>query len=349
MPTYSKKYCPPLSEDTAGRICQAYQLGERQAPARVLAQTAKSELHLLSTDKGKFVFKLFSPEVDNQCTLSMEDTHSFNEFCFRSGLSVIEPVGEIQNYGNKKIEVTRFIEHQESPTISVQMVRELGAEIARFHLKARDFTLPVAEKGPTATANRALGEFKRAAKHFASGEPMQGLFYASTLLTAAADLKLHSKLHRNLPKGIIHADMNPNNVLFTPAGKPVLIDFDRVREGVFMEDMSQLISVFCVNKHQKGTTPPRLALDREKLTAFVQGYNDVRPLERSEVDALSDAIYRRTSLMNLGKRSLQLLASGQDNTGLAMANLGKLRYELKKIDFHSMVGMPPPPPTLPGH
>jgi homoserine kinase type II len=82
----------------------------------------------------------------------------------------------------------------------------------------------------------------------------------------------------NLPSGIIHADLFPDNVFFLGERLSGLIDFYFACNDFFAYDIATCLNAWCFEKDH--------AYNLTKSTALLSGYQSVRKLEAAEIDAL---------------------------------------------------------------
>ena len=79
----------------------------------------------------------------------------------------------------------------------------------------------------------------------------------------------------NLPKGLIHADLFVDNVLFEGEQVTGMIDFFQSCHDWLLYDVAVTVNDWC-------RIPGSLELDEEKTRVFLESYNQVRPFQDSE-------------------------------------------------------------------
>ena len=83
----------------------------------------------------------------------------------------------------------------------------------------------------------------------------------------------------DLPKGIIHADLFPDNVLFLGDEVSGLIDFYFACNDFLAYDVAVMLNAWCFEANGR-------EFDLVKGRALISGYESVRPLSQAERDAL---------------------------------------------------------------
>jgi homoserine kinase type II len=82
----------------------------------------------------------------------------------------------------------------------------------------------------------------------------------------------------DLPRGVIHADLFPDNVFFLGNRLSGLIDFYFACNDLFAYDLATCLNAWCFEKDN--------AFNQTKARALLAGYQSVRPLEPGERAAL---------------------------------------------------------------
>jgi homoserine kinase type II len=82
----------------------------------------------------------------------------------------------------------------------------------------------------------------------------------------------------NLPSGVIHADLFPNNVLFIGDKLTGLIDFYFACDDIFAYDLGICMNSWCFEADG--------SFNLTKSRAMLRGYQSVRPLSDDEIKAI---------------------------------------------------------------
>jgi homoserine kinase type II len=172
----------------------------------------------------------------------------------------------------KPVCVVSFLEGKSKMRVSVDDCRALGAAMARMHLAG--------QSAPMARANdlSLAGWQTLFAKIEARLEDLQTGLRA---LIAQELTQLQAQWPSDLPRGIIHADLFPNNVFFDEASGALsgIIDFYFACEDVLAYDIAICLNCWCFDE---GETVYNCA----KAGAMLAGYESVRTLSDAERKAL---------------------------------------------------------------
>jgi len=154
--------------------------------------------------------------------------------------------------------------HVYNPT--VKQVQALARFTARFHIACRGQPMPA-------------NPFTPAWLHEQHAEVAAGLGYSKSDLLADAIVKVSSMLARSdvreLPAGVIHADLFRDNVLFNERGLTGVLDFHHATSGHFIYDLAVVANDWCSDGNG--------ILDPERTLALLRSYQQIRPLTRQEL------------------------------------------------------------------
>ncbi len=140
-----------------------------------------------------------------------------------------------------------------------------------------------------------------------------------------ADLR-HLEQHwpKDLPSGICHADLFPDNVFFLGERLSGLIDFYFACNDLFAYDLSVCLNAWCFEKDN--------AFNLTKGTALLSGYQSVRPLSAAEAEALP-LLARGSALRFMLTRLYDWLNTP---AGALVVKKDPLEY-LRKVRFHRQI------------
>jgi len=86
----------------------------------------------------------------------------------------------------------------------------------------------------------------------------------------------------DLPRTLIHTDLDFRNAVLTPAGDLVFIDWEGSGVGPAIQDIGYFLAGFII--------PRKYGLRPDIVRAFLAGYTSIRPLALREWGHLPDAV-----------------------------------------------------------
>jgi homoserine kinase type II len=92
---------------------------------------------------------------------------------------------------------------------------------------------------------------------------------------------LRHYLESKLPKGIIHGDLFPDNLLFKGEKLVAILDFEAASRGKFIFDLATAVNALCCDGE---------AYELKRFEALIAGYESLRPLSLAEWDAFPNEL-----------------------------------------------------------
>jgi homoserine kinase type II len=163
----------------------------------------------------------------------------------------------------------------------------VGAALARMHAAAQAFSVPMANW-------RGLAWWQQEARNLAP------LASANELALLQSEVAYQSGFDRlPLPRGIVHADLFRDNILWADDQHPQMIDFYFACHDHLLWDVAITVNDWCIDLHAY----PAATLQAASTKAFLAGYASVRaftPEERHHWPQMLRAAALRTWLGRLG-------------------------------------------------
>ena len=177
--------------------------------------------------------------------------------------------GLLSQLAGKPAALVSFLEGRGTITPKPQHCRSAGAALAAMHLAGENFSHTRAnDQGP---ANwQAL--FDGCATRADEVTPGLADFMHSELAHLAEDWP------SDLPRGVIHADLFPDNVFFINREVTGLIDFYFACDDIWAYDLAIMLNAWCFEAD--------VNFNITKARALLSGYQSVRPMSAAEIDAL---------------------------------------------------------------
>lgn len=227
--------------------------------------------YLLNTTAGKFVLTLFEKRV------SLDELPfyvSFMEHLKKQGIPcpaiAMDRSGRyILSLGGKHGIISSFLDGRWPRVVLPADCGEAGMVLAKMHVGSKGFKL----KRRNAMALPAWKSLIHASQ--SDAEKLEsGLF---SFLDQELDY-LDRNWPKYLPRGVVHADFFPDNVLFDRGILTGVIDFFFSCTEAFAYDLMLAFNPWCFDAQGN--------LDLKKSAEFLNRYQKIRPLTRGEAKAL---------------------------------------------------------------
>lgn len=305
-----------VSAEDLVEFLKAYELGPLLS-FKGIAEGVENSNYLIETGSGRYILTLYEKRVKR------EDIPFFLGLMGHladRGINCPLPVrahdGEaLRMLAGRPAAIVTFLEGVSYRRPSVQHCAALGGALAGLHEAAKGFSIHRAN-ALSVSGWRPLAE----AAGTRADDVAPGL--AIAIANELADLETHWP--RTLEKGIIHADLFPNNVLFVGDQLSGLIDFYFAAEDSFAYDLAICLNAWCFE--------PDFSFNLTKGRALISAYRAKRPMTRAEIEALP-VLCRGAALRFLLTRLVDWL---NVPAGALVRPLDPMEY-FKKLRFHQGV------------
>ncbi|BBP01760.1 homoserine kinase [Sulfuriferula nivalis] len=251
-----------VSEDQARAWLDNYPIGQL-TELRGIASGIENTNYFLSTDQGKYVLTLFENLTASELPYFLNLMHHLASQNVPCPLPIANAQGELLSALNGKPAsiVTRLTGASlTAPTTS--QCAAMGATLAQIHIAGKNF--------PMQRDNE-----RSAAWWKATSPQLLPFLDAEAAQLLQAEIKFQA-LHRlqDLPRGVIHADLFRDNVLFDGDTVSGVIDFYFACNDAWLYDIAITVNDWCVTANGE--------LDETATIAFLQAYHRVRPFTAIE-------------------------------------------------------------------
>jgi homoserine kinase type II len=258
-------YTDVAADDLAGFLTN-YDIGELLS-YKGIAEGVENSNFLLHTTKGAYILTLYEKRV------AVDDLPYFlglmAHLCAR-GVNCPQPQknrdGAVYaSLAGRPAAIINFLEGVWPRRPSATHCAGVGDALARMHVAGHDF--------PLVRANNLSVEGWRGLLELAA--PRADSVQENLRFFLEAELE-HLAAHwpRDLPTGVIHADLFPDNVFFLGEQLSGLIDFPFACNDMLAYDVAICLNAWCFE--------PDLSFNATKARAFLNAYNRVRPLTDTE-------------------------------------------------------------------
>lgn len=265
MAVYTDVAVDELSEFLGG-----YELGELLS-YKGIAEGVENSNFLVHTGRGYFILTLYEKRVasgDLPFFLSLMAHLAARGI--NCPLPVLDRRGKaLGELAGRPAAIINFLEGMWPRRPNAAQCAEVGRALALMHVAGLDFALTRPNSLSVAGWRRLFGAIEPRADGV---QPGLKAFIATEME------HLERRWPTDLPAGIIHADLFPDNVFFLGDRLSGLIDFYFACTDILAYDLAICINAWCFE--------PDHAFNVTKARALLAAYHRHRPLSRSEQDAL---------------------------------------------------------------
>lgn len=282
-----------------------------------IAEGVENSNFLVHTDKASYILTLYEKRVNPD---DLPFFLNLLQHLAGKGLSCPTPVASkdgklLGELAGRPAALVTFLEGMWVKRPRVEHCAELGKAMAELHLDGRDY------EGFRTNALNVDGWrplFDQCSDR--SDDVLPGL---GTEIATELDY-LEQAWPANLPNGVIHADLFPDNVFFLGDELSGLIDFYFACNDALAYDIAICLNAWCFEKD--------LSFNVTKARALLKGYTSVRPLEADEYTSLP-TLCRGAALRFLLTRLFDWLSVPE---GALVTPKDPLEF-LKKLRFHQTI------------
>ncbi len=236
-----------------------------------IAEGVENSNFLIGTDRGQFILTLYEKRV------SPDDLPFFlglMEHLAQTGVSCPTPVHDrkgqvLQSLAGKPAAIVTFLPGYSLRKPQPAHCHALGAALASLHESGLAFKL---------TRKNALS-LEGWEKIFSSISDLPDRLCPDMTNNIASQLDhLREKWPEELPAGVIHADLFPDNVFFLNDNLSGVIDFYFACNDLLAYDLAICLNAWCFEFDR--------SFNVTKARALIGGYNSKRKLKAEEIEAL---------------------------------------------------------------
>jgi homoserine kinase type II len=262
-------YTDVSDEDMSAFIAQ-YGIGDLVS-AKGIAEGVENSNYLIRTTQDTFILTLYEKRVKR------EDLPFFiglMNHLAEKGLPCPRPIEmpdgtALRDLNDRPAAVTSFLEGMWARRIRKEHCAQLGAALADLHAAGADFPMQ-RRNGLTLGDWRPLFEKSEARAHEVHED-------MAPLIRAELDF-LEANWPKDLPIGVCHADMFPDNVFFIGDRLSGVIDFYFACTDFLAYDLAICLNAWCFERDR--------SFNVTKARALLSNYAQNRPLTTAEIEAL---------------------------------------------------------------
>jgi homoserine kinase type II len=308
-----------VTDDDVAAFLQQYELGE-VVSMKGIAEGVENSNFLLSTTTGTYILTLYEKRVKRD---DLPFFLGLMEHLAERGIRCPTPIHgrdgrALRELCGRPAAIVTFLQGMWPKRITVDHCRKLGRAIAQMHEAGRDFALH-RPNDLSVDGWRPLLE----ACDGRADEVEPGL---AEELRTELDV-LEQAWPRDLPEGVIHADLFPDNVFFHQGEVSGFIDFYFACNDQLAYDLAVCLNAWCFETNNE--------FNVTKARALLQAYQEVRGFSDAELQAIP-TLARGAAMRFLLTRLFDWLNHPE---GAYVAPKDPREY-LRKLRFHREVRGP---------
>ncbi len=314
MAVYTK-----LSEDDLKIFFSKYNLG-KLLNYNEIRDGIENTNYFIELEKGKFILTLYEKRVDEKdLPFFISLMKNLFDKKFPSPQPIINKNGNyISEILNKKAAVVSFLDGKAKKNLEANDCYEIGIYTAKLHLITKNLAGKRENKLSINSWRKIYNKVKIDCSKIHHNLPK--------IIENNLD-KIEKNWPKNIPAGIIHADLFPDNIFFNKQKLSGIIDFYFSCYDFYAFEIAICLNALCFEGKNEN-----LSFNVTKAKRFIDGYSSLRKLSEDEKKSLK--------ILCQGAAMRFLLTRVFDYLNLTEGAIVKIKDPieyLKRLDFHDSV------------
>ncbi len=261
-----------ISDEELDFLLSQYSIGNALS-CKGIAEGVENSNFLLHTEKGYYILTIYEKRVSRQDLpffLGLMEHLADKQFV--SPRPILTKTGEnLSTLSGKPAAIIEFLDGRSVRRITPEHCTLLGEALARLHVAADDFTI---ERPNSLSINSWRPLFDASASK-AEQQAIQNTEYREIDQELS---NLEKAWPADLPSGVIHADLFPDNIFFLNNRVSGVIDYYFACNDFLAYDIAVCLNAWCFESDS--------SFNITKARKLLNGYNIVRPISTEELTAL---------------------------------------------------------------
>ena len=314
MAVYTK-----LSEDKLKEFFLKYDLGDL-LNFKEIKEGIENTNYFIQTRKGKFILTLYEKRIEEKdLPFFMSLMRNLFDEKFPSPEPIINKNGSyISDIVEKKAAVVTFLEGVSKKKLSPSECHEVGIYAAKLHSITKNLTGKRENKLSINSWRKIYNKVKK------------DCFKIHPNLTRVIENNLdeiEKNWPKNIPSGIIHADLFPDNIFFKEDKLSGIIDYYFSCNDFYAFEIAVCLNALCFEGINEN-----LSFNVTKAKKFINGYSTIRKLTEEEKKSLK-VLCQGAAIRFLLTRVFDYL----NLTEGAIVEIKDPVEYLKRLEFHDSV------------
>jgi homoserine kinase type II len=314
MAVYTK-----LSENELEVFFSKYNLG-KLLNYKGIKEGIENTNYFIQTEKGKFILTLYEKRVEEKdLPFFINLMRNLFDKNFPSPEPIINKNGNyISKILEKKAAVVSFLDGYTKKVLNPNDCREVGINTAKLHLITKDLTGKRENKLSINSWRKIYIKVKKNCSKIHPNLP--------EIIEKNLD-EIEKNWPKNIPSGIIHADLFPDNIFFKNNKLSGIIDYYFSCYDYYAFEIAICLNALCFEGKSEN-----LSFNVTKAKKFIDGYSNIRKLTEEEKKSLK--------VLCQGAAIRFLLTRVFDYLNLTEGAIVKIKDPveyLKRLEFHDSV------------
>jgi len=268
MAVYTKLNSKKIEE-----ILSNYNLGKLDS-FKGIEEGIENTNYFLSIDKKKFILTIYEKRVKSEDLPFFSDLmSSLNKANFKCPAPISNNNNEtISNFEGKKLMIVSFLEGQAKENLSPDNCKSIGLEVAKMHKLTKSLKLNRQNDLSINSWRSLFNSVKDRCENIHKDLPR---------LIEENLNDVEKNWPKNLPKGIIHADLFHDNIFFIKDKFSGVIDFYFSCEDFFAFEIAICFNALCFDGQKSN-----LSFNVTKAKNLIDGYSSIRKLSEDELNSI---------------------------------------------------------------
>ncbi len=314
MAVYTK-----LSKDQLNEFFSKYNLGKLLSYQEI-KEGIENTNYFIQTEKGKFILTLYEKRVDKKdLPFFISLMRNIFDKKFPSPEPIINKNGNyISEILNKKSAVVSFLDGKAKKVLNPENCYEVGIYTAKLHSITKNLTGKRKNKLSVNSWRNLYNQVKENCSKIHKSLP--------DVIEKNLE-EIEKKWPKNIPSGIIHADLFPDNIFFKNNKLSGIIDYYFSCYDFYAFEIAICLNALCFEGVNEN-----LSFNVTKAKKFIDGYSSIRKLTEKEKKSIK--------ILCQGAAIRFLLTRVFDYLNLTEGALVKIKDPLeylKRLEFHNGV------------
>ena len=264
MAVYTK-----LDKENIEEILSNYSIGYLKE-FRGIEEGIENTNYFLFVDNKKYILTIYEKRVkEKDLPFFSQLMSDLNKAGFKCPVPIVSNNKKtIINYQNKNLMIVSFLEGKAKNILNPEDCRTVGREVAKMHEITKNFKIQRDNNLSIISWRKIFDQVKDKCVQIHKDLP----------LLIESNLKdVEKNWPRDLPKGIIHADLFSDNIFFKDNNFSGIIDFYFSCNDFYALEIAICFNALCFDGPKNN-----LSFNVTKAINFMNGYNQIRKINNDE-------------------------------------------------------------------